>query len=402
MLKHVFCYSSFSNISMGGYLPLLNAMETYAEATGEFEQLRKSFSTTCLMARHLKRKESMDTDALLNWVRHSLMKIIFATILKMGKTDAENSDSRSKMWFDKNFDDQFYETYHGICFVNSTHIPSTEECLKWFIPDFDVMKRIMERVCNVLDVKEIIDQNQIALLLAVLRFNWTEKQLAQFNLESFMTELLEDKNVKDIWDGVIDVDPLVLLNERFEGFYHPTNKNFSLIQVPSFITPFGSSCYVGTDGKTKFGNWEEEITDENMENINNARREYLRCTYGSNDMNGYPMAKAAKASSLGSAHYPLHRGVQRVLTLEEFKNDHEIREEHIKAVAEYLLIQNKGFFYYSGIQEVIPKAIKSYLICRNKGMKEPENDEAIKFAKKLMYEREVRLSGLADDIPPSL
>eukprot|EP01029_Cantina_marsupialis_P006301 TRINITY_DN168_c0_g1_i4.p1 TRINITY_DN168_c0_g1~~TRINITY_DN168_c0_g1_i4.p1 ORF type:complete len:966 (-),score=275.19 TRINITY_DN168_c0_g1_i4:176-3031(-) len=394
MLKHVYSTPDFTD--MGKQVPLLKAMETFGGATDEMEQLRKSFTTTCLMARALFRKDVMSVPKLVPWVRHALIKVIAGIVLNLGKKKDE--DKKNKAWFDDQFDNKHYDRYYGICLNDSAHVLPLKESLKWFIPAFKAIEASLDRVCNTLGVEEILNDNQVAVLLSVLRFKWNKNKLAKYTLENFMTAFLDDVDVKKVWKGET-VDPTELLNERFEGFFHPKDEKYNPEDLPAFITPFGCSCFVSRCGETKFGDWTNEITEEESEKIKQVRNEYLKSTYGTDDPNGYPTAKNKKHTPLGSAHYPFHRGVQRVMTRPEFKEDKEVNEKHIKAICEYLLKQKKGDFYFRGIENVMKKGVESYLVCRRKGMVEPGHDEPINFFKKLQEERQARLSGLTDDIP---
>eukprot|EP01029_Cantina_marsupialis_P016736 TRINITY_DN3741_c0_g1_i3.p1 TRINITY_DN3741_c0_g1~~TRINITY_DN3741_c0_g1_i3.p1 ORF type:complete len:570 (-),score=183.91 TRINITY_DN3741_c0_g1_i3:196-1905(-) len=392
ILENVKSTVDFSD--MGEHVPLLRAFEFYASATDEIAQLRKSFSTTCLIARTLKNKSDVPSEQLISWIRHALIKVIVASVVTIGKANQRGTSDRTKPWFNKKFDNKFYDMVHGIPLDDSARVLPFKQALGWFIP-FKPVVEALERVYKVFEIEQsdILTNENITALLSMFRDDYQERELIKYNLEDFVSKLIStNKNFATIWEGG-NVEPISLLNRRFDNYFHASGPWAGRETIPPFVTPFGPSLFVATDGVTKFGDWNHEITEEVAEKVKTTRCEFLKRVYGSADINGYPIGTIP----LGSSHYNLHRAIQRVMVKEEYKNDTEVNDDQVKMVCEYLLKDGKGYFYFRGIDNVINATIESYLKCRRMGLMEPGKNEPIKFFGRLVAEREARIAGLVDD-----
>jgi hypothetical protein len=367
---------------LGTKIPLLRAMNAYCNTTDKLTRLGKTFSSVCVMVRALKRTNASDNDVLVSWVRHALLKVVVSTVLSTSKTVS----GHTKNWFDGQFDKLCYDHEYGICINGSEHTLDVHTGLKVLLTDYDTFNKYLTNVQETLGVTSLLTDEQFTTVLQLLR-SYTKNQLAQYKVETLLEEQLF-KNVyfMKAWDGKT-VDVTTLLHKRFTGFFQ-TKGDYATHVCPPFITPFGPSCYEGVDG-TKFGDWNHVPTQMEAEKIKQKRNAHFQQVYGS-DGNGYP-TKHEFGKQLTSSHFNLHRSVQRVLTRESYKNDTEVTDAHVDAVAYYLMKENKGDFYYKGVSNNIKNALQSYMDCRKADMDEPTPDEPVDFYKRLLMEQKVHV-----------
>ena len=147
--------------------------------------------------------------------------------------------------------------------------------------------------------------------------------------------------------------------------------------VLRFVSPFGPSVYRCKCGFV-FGDPFKTLTPSYTLVLKDRRNTHFRKAFGA-DYNGYPTAT--------SAHYPLHRAIQRVMTSAKFVSAQTLSEDIVQAVAKYLKKKSKGNFYLPGLRGTIERVAQSYLDCRHAKMKEPEHNEPIDFLKKALIEQ---------------
>lgn len=365
----------------GNQLPLIKAMEMFCTTMPDLVRIRKSFTTTSLMARILHSRKTVSPKILLEWTRQSLIKVIVNAALTCSK--AKISDDRNKKWFDDIVESSFYTKNYGIPMRGTSKNTSLNDVLKWLIPDTGLESEI-KRLLEVFDEKVILSDSQITTIMHILL--QTPQNIASgFTVENYLGYLLTNKDFNVVWKGN-EVDSINLLEERFKGFHEFKFNGFPLgkFPPPSFITPFGPSVYSAYG--TKFGDPKETVTQHYAEEVKEKRNKYFRDKFNA-DIHGYPTRK--ENTKNGSSHYNLHRAIQNIMTSFEFKNDMELKEEHVEKVAKYLLDENKGYIYHSGIINDVKFTILSYLDCRKKGMREPLSGVHIDFYERMKEEQKV-------------
>eukprot|EP01029_Cantina_marsupialis_P031435 TRINITY_DN90587_c0_g1_i2.p1 TRINITY_DN90587_c0_g1~~TRINITY_DN90587_c0_g1_i2.p1 ORF type:complete len:977 (-),score=299.99 TRINITY_DN90587_c0_g1_i2:129-3059(-) len=390
ILHHITSTPSLADT--GQHMPLINAMETFATATDEMEQLTKVFKTVCLISRALFTHEKADADQLLIWLRHSLVKHVVSAVMKLSKNEIQNTENddatKTKKWYDSHFESLFYTTKYNICIMGTSHTLSVENCLG-FLPDWKVVEKSLRNVCEVLKIENVMTDNQITALLFYLH-QTSANELAGFRPDDFIQDSLFNSLFKQVWNGEPIPDIIDLLEARFEPFYKGDEVEWKGY-FPPFVTCFGPSVYVECGGKYIFGDYKQYPTPEFVENLKRKRNRHFRMLFKSESEMGYPTST--------SWHFSLHRSVQEVMISPEYKDSTMLNYGHLQAVADLLLKKNKGFIYFREIGGYIAACIRSYLACRRKGMAEPESlgDGTIKFIDKVKIERGARLSGLVDD-----
>ena len=129
-----------------------------------------------------------------------------------------------------------------------------------------------------------------------------------------------------------------------------------------FATTLGPSVYRCICGK-QFGDPAEELTDDALKALADARSKHFHDVYRAKAESWYP--------AKGTLHYNLHRAVQRVMK-ERFTDATEFSEAMVPAVAAYLLDDAKGFIFDPALEGFIRATTESYLTLRRAGQKHPE------------------------------
>jgi hypothetical protein len=188
--------------------------------------------------------------------------------------------------------------------------------------------------------------------------------LRQYTAETAVEKLLSDSFAfKAVWDGQNAGDAVAALNTRFAAYWGPLDwTSPHLSSAPPFATTYGPSVYVCTCGH-RFGNPEEELTEEVVMALATARREHFREAFRTHDGSWYPAE--------GTLHYSLHRAVQTVIK-EQFPEAMELDSAMVPAVAAYLKRDAKGFLCHPLMEKHVPAVLESYLELRRAGQPHPE------------------------------
>jgi len=163
------------------------------------------------------------------------------------------------------------------------------------------------------------------------------------------------------------------------------------IPWPGFVTPFGPSVYrckcgaVFGDPHVPLDRVVVTAAGEAMsalEAMKQARNAHFKQAFEA-DCNGYPTAT--------SAHFPLHRSVQKVLLSSAHKGATQRTPAIEAAVATELMRRAKGNIHTHTLRGDIAFAVDTYLACRRVGMAEPR-DLRIDFLAKARLEQALILA----------
>lgn len=364
----------FSDV--GEKIPIIKAMSIYGQIDA-IKRNRKSFTTTCIMARTLKKfSPGEDVGNLIEWCRHSLIKMIVAEVLKFSK--AKSEDAQTKELFDDIVINLLYKCNSNIPIKGTAQTIKTIDFLKKFFKSETV--DVYTRIIGDLEVPALLSDSMVTTLIYKL-LTISKKEMVCYQVESLLSCMRETPYIADCWDGK-EIDFKPILEKPYEGFHVPDDPHS---RGTPFATPYGPSVYFCECGE-QFGDPTKEVTPEYAETIKKVRNAHFQGVYGASK-DGYPQPK--------SSHYNLHRGVQRVMTRQKNRLISEISEEIVDEVCAYLKKDQRtrgGDIFIGKLKEDIYRTIASYLECRSKGMKEPKEGETIYFITKMKAEQEVILS----------
>jgi len=374
IIENIKSTPDFSDV--GEKVPIIYAMSVYSQMDA-IKRNRKSFTTTCLMSRTLKKfSPGEDVGNLINWCRQSLIKMIVAEVLKFSKAKPE--DTQTKEWFDDIVINLLYKCNSNIPIKGTAQAIKIIDFLKQFFKSETV--DVYTRIIGDLEVPALLSDSMVTTLIYKL-FTISKKDMVRYQVESLLSCMKETPYIADVWNGKeIDFKPII--EKPYEGFHVPDDPHS---RGTPFATPYGPSVYFCECGE-QFGDPTKEVTPEYSEMVKNLRNAHFQEVYGANK-EGYPQPK--------SSHYNLHRGVQRVMTRQKNRLVSEISEEIVDEVCAYLKKDQRtrgGDIFIGKLKEDIYRTIASYLECRSKGMKEPAEGEIIHFITKMKVEQELILS----------
>ncbi len=364
----------------GETVPLIVAMETYA-ALGEMERLSKSFSTVCLMARHLHARSRAVPGELIKWCSQSLLKAIVSVILAKAKDGTKKA-------FDLAFEELCYETKYKIPIMGSQHVVSEGTVIDWLFEGDDMLK-IYGRLVGALGVERLLSDDQMMGALHELHMT-SARELNQWRVDAALTAMCLKPVFGAVWDGA-DVDGVTALGRVFDGLMILDDTHMGAF-VP-FVTCLGPSVYGDMSCGTVFGDPTLEVTAAYADRVKTTRNKHFQHVYGA-DANGYPTKT--------SGCYNLNRAVQVVMTRWAHAAETEITEEQKQEVADYLLRESKGNFYVPKIAIFIAMALVSYIECRKAGSVEPTHREDgtiyVQFEERMRVEKAFINSGKCAEV----
>jgi hypothetical protein len=308
-------------------------------------QLRKSFPTVALIGRTVLREGRVPRAQVRTIARRSFIKALVA--------DAVAEEKAAPGTVQPGVLGMLYENFHGLPKLNGGRIVKS-----WptFLRDVSADRQRLERY---LESPLLSPEEHTVVLHALLGLD-----LRQYTAESAVEKLLADVPAfRAVWRSGKPGEVLPLLNARFEDYAEPIDwSDPHRTQVPLFATTYGPSVYRCNCGHA-FGDPKDPLTPETLYALASTRREHFRTVYRTGNESWYP--------DRGTLHYNLHRAVQNVVK-EQFTHATEFAEEMVRAVADYLRRDGKGFLCDPLLEKFIRPVLESYLERRRAGQPHPE------------------------------
>jgi hypothetical protein len=376
IINHIYSTPDFSNnfTTFEDKVPLIQAFQMYSRMD-EMKRNRKSFQTTCIMARIIENfsDDKENTPNLVKWCRQSFIKMIVWKVMTFAK--AKSGDVKTKKWFDETMSKDMFDHYHNIPTRGSNKEISSSHVIKEFFDD--KIKEVHDRIIGDFGIECLLDDNQTTALIMILLFT-KDKIIRMYQIETFITELLKSECFQSLWNGE-HANYYPIMDAKFSKYKVVDDKHS---QGVPFATLMGPSVFVCSCG-AHFGDPKRKITPEYADVVKEKRNRHFENVYGSALM-GYVTHT--------SGHYNVHRAIQTVMSNPEHSADKSVDEKHIKGICEYLIKDNKtrgGDIFDKHLMDVIDIALRSYLKCRNKGMQQPTQIEGMRFIDKMRHEQTV-------------
>jgi hypothetical protein len=382
----------------GPTVPLEQGLKNNVTITGELVPLRKAFAHVSRSARllsdHASESARLSPDTLRLVVRRSLLKTILGAAARFAKQNDETEEGIRSNGLTQKLDSLVFDQQLGIPVAGTAKLISLPQ-----------LGGIVEQVVQHTNIPEIIEDaertatalgggllvSDAELTMSLLLLRQRAEGLWRTLIEPLLTELKEDSSVfRSLWDAPTHASVTAtapdkvqeFANLQLTGSFVVEPEEHARISWPGFATPFGPSVYRCKCGCV-FGDPNEELTEETLLALRQSRNCHFAKMFVANE-NGYPTSR--------SAHFPLHRAVQRVLTRPRFQTATSRSDDMEWEVAKYLRKAKRGNIHTLSIQADIQFAIDTYLECRQKGMPEPKPDAPIGFYKKAASERQLILT----------
>lgn len=382
----------------GPTVPLEQGLKNNVTVTGEMVPLRKSLThvsqIVCLLADHASDLAKLPVTTLGMVARRSLVKNLIGATARFAKIKNQEAEGGG------GDPDALKEALDSVIFDSKLGIPIGGTAKPISLVQLGGIVEKAVNHTNMAEIQKDIENVRVALgcetlvsdeelSMALLALRGRSGNLWQILIEPLLAEMkAQDETFLKIWNAASETETTSAVaavkevaNQQLTGSFVAEPVDHSTIPWPGFATPLGPSVYRCKCGYV-FGDPNEELTDDTVEALRQKRNEHFQQVFGA-DFNGYPTTT--------SAHFPLHRAVQRVLTREEFKGERARNENMEWAVAKYLQQRKKGNIHVKSIQEDICFAIDTYLEGREQGLREPKPDEAINFIDKATLERDLIL-----------
>src|SRR5262249_17574162 len=221
----------------------------------------KSFTTIALIGRTVLAERRATRAQVRSIARRSLVKALAA--------DAVASEKALPGTMQPRLLDMLYENFHGIPTLGGGRVVKDWPAFAHGVP---ADRRRLERV---LETSLLSANEQTAVLHALLALD-----LRQYTAESAIERLLaEVPAFRAVWRYEDCGDVLPLLNDRFaayEGAIDGADPHRG--EVPPFATTYGPSVYRCVCGEV-FGDPADELTEEVLHRLAEARREHFRAVY---------------------------------------------------------------------------------------------------------------------------
>lgn len=355
--------------------PLVESMYYYMTSLSTLEQLRKPCTSVCLFARVLHNHMRVEPQKLWIIARRALLKELVALVMAFAKRNDTPSLHSA-------VDDLTFDKMLNLIVVAGSSRAVSIQSLGDMLGAGQRLGAVMKSVRRLeakLGLGEMLHPDELAAFLGVCRVYSGTWQIAT---EAMLTTLIsaaptEERAVAAVfttlWNGqrLPNGTAKTVLEQRFARLatFAPT------VIAPPFATCFGPSVFYVTQGdgsRDWFADPTMDLsTERGLQVLKTKRVAKLKAMYATDNPNGYPTAT--------SAHFNLHRAVQKTLLDDAYRAATERTPAMVLAVAQYLQKEGKGNIFVSDLVDRIHQTVDSYLELRRANAREPHQDCVIDF-----------------------